>query len=144
MSDGLLLESIEGLDSPPAAGAMWELLQGEKEQVCREICSAGPVIHVNGYVLNERDACGEFTEEIDLRHRAQLENRLRKLLDAQDRLTDGLYGRCEECGEPIQEQRLAVDPATTLCVACQTANQPQRTFRTMSLTNHDHRGPSIN
>ncbi len=30
-------------------------------------------------------------------------------------LDDGTYGRCEACGEPIEEDRLATRPATRLC-----------------------------
>ena len=49
-----------------------------------------------------------------------LEERLRALNDAQDRLMDGGYGRCLECGEQINAKRLAADPALSLCLDCQT------------------------
>lgn len=120
MIDGLLLESVEGLESFPIhEGALWELLQSEKEQVCREICAAGPIIYGNGYTANERSPADECSEEIGWRNRDHLENRLRDLLDAQDRLADGCYGRCEQCGKAIDGRRLAADPVTILCLACQ-------------------------
>lgn len=34
------------------------------------------------------------------------------------RLADGVYGDCLECGEPIAEKRLALDPSTPLCIGC--------------------------
>lgn len=34
------------------------------------------------------------------------------------RLRAGSYGECEECGEPIDEERLAVLPFTPHCVDC--------------------------
>lgn len=37
---------------------------------------------------------------------------------ALQRLEDGDYGYCVTCDEPISEKRLAVDPATPLCVNC--------------------------
>ena len=34
------------------------------------------------------------------------------------RLAEGTYGECVECGEPIAEKRLALDPSTPLCIEC--------------------------
>jgi RNA polymerase-binding transcription factor DksA len=49
---------------------------------------------------------------------------LAELDDALERLEGGEYGRCEQCGEPIAAERLAVRPAATTCVAC--ASAPRR------------------
>lgn len=37
---------------------------------------------------------------------------------ALERLTAGRYGVCEECGEPIGEQRLAALPYASRCIDC--------------------------
>ncbi len=132
MSDGLFLESVEGLESAPIReGALWELLQSEKEQLCRELCAAGSIAYGNGYSADEREPADDCAEVIGWRRRDQLESRLRELLDAQDRLVDGCYGRCEECGRAIDERRLAADPATTLCFACQIVIEPEVIHHTM-------------
>ena len=34
------------------------------------------------------------------------------------RLADGRYGRCDRCGQPIGEERLAARPAAVTCVRC--------------------------
>lgn len=34
------------------------------------------------------------------------------------RITEGEYGWCAECGEPIAYRRLEIDPATHLCIGC--------------------------
>lgn len=34
------------------------------------------------------------------------------------RIAEGEYGWCDECGEPIGEPRLAVDPMAVRCIAC--------------------------
>jgi DnaK suppressor protein len=34
------------------------------------------------------------------------------------RMESGEFGECAECGEPIAERRLEVDPTALLCVAC--------------------------
>jgi DnaK suppressor protein len=38
---------------------------------------------------------------------------------ARDRKAHGAYGICEDCGKQIGEERLAVLPDATRCVACQ-------------------------
>jgi DnaK suppressor protein len=45
--------------------------------------------------------------------------RLRELEDALDRLEEGTYGICEDCGAAINLERLKVLPFTTCCVQCQ-------------------------
>lgn len=45
--------------------------------------------------------------------------RLREVEDALDRLEDGTYGTCEDCGASINLERLKVLPFTTVCVQCQ-------------------------
>ena len=38
--------------------------------------------------------------------------------DAFQKLFDGTYGTCEECGKQIPETRIKLIPAVSLCVAC--------------------------
>ena len=133
MSDWALLESVEGLEGSSSAqpGALWELLQGEKERVCGEISDSGSLAHGNGFAANERDPSDEYIEVIDWRHRDELENRLRAIIDAQDRLIDGSYGRCAECGSEIGVKRLIANPAAGLCVSCQTTSEPEFACRSI-------------
>jgi RNA polymerase-binding transcription factor DksA len=81
--------------------------------------------------VQEAEAAEENGREIEWRHRAQLETRLRQLNDAQDRLMDGVYGRCTDCGGEIDSGRLAADPASALCVNCQRSAEPEAVFYTM-------------
>lgn len=121
--DGVYLQTVEALgDSPFVAGAgeMWERLQAEKEEVEREILFEGPLLHEAVGGLQERDPSLENESELEWRHRETLEERLRALNDAQDRLMDGDYGRCLECGDQINAKRLAADPAAAFCINCQT------------------------
>lgn len=134
MSDWALLASVEGLEGRvpyTGYGALWELLQGEKEAACRELQAAGPLLHSDSTALNEREFSEEWAETIEWRHREQLERRLRDIIDAQDRLVDGLYGKCADCGIPIESMRLAADPTATLCVVCKNSLEPEVTFHTM-------------
>jgi DnaK suppressor protein len=46
-----------------------------------------------------------------------------KIQEALQRLTDGEYGICEECGEEIGIERLKARPVTTLCIACKSSQE---------------------
>ncbi len=50
-----------------------------------------------------------------------LESRRAQALHALDRLRLGLYGVCEDCGDPIGDVRLDYQPEATRCVRCQAA-----------------------
>ena len=55
-----------------------------------------------------------MAKETDRRRHQELD----QIDHALERLTDGSYGDCIECGEPIAEKRLALDPSTPLCIDC--------------------------
>lgn len=40
---------------------------------------------------------------------------------ALEKLDEGSYGTCDDCGEPIPEARLEALPASALCVGCASA-----------------------
>lgn len=44
---------------------------------------------------------------------------LREIRAALGRMSDGSYGTCVECGEPIDIARLRAQPAAVRCMACQ-------------------------
>jgi RNA polymerase-binding transcription factor DksA len=54
---------------------------------------------------------------------AHAETKLAELDEAEARLTAGVYGRCEVCGQPIGDERLAALPTTRRCVTCASARQ---------------------
>ncbi len=47
--------------------------------------------------------------------------RISMIKAALQRIADGAYGECEECGERIPAGRLSVDPTVTTCVGCASA-----------------------
>jgi RNA polymerase-binding transcription factor DksA len=134
MDDGMFLQSVEGLDNSPfiaTGGEVWECLQGQKEEVSQELLAEGPLCQNEAGGLRENEASATNGREIEWRHRAQLEARLRDINDAQDRLIDGDYGKCIDCGKQVSRRRLAVDPATSLCLDCQTIADGEQRFRTL-------------
>ena len=46
--------------------------------------------------------------------------RLQEVDESLDRIENGTYGICEECGEPIGLKRLEVRPVAKYCVPCKT------------------------
>lgn len=46
-----------------------------------------------------------------------------KIQEALQRLDDGEYGVCEECGEQIGVERLKARPVTTLCIECKSSQE---------------------
>lgn len=49
--------------------------------------------------------------------------------EALDRLEEGDYGDCEECGDLIGARRLEVRPAAALCIECQEELEEQQRRR---------------
>ena len=57
--------------------------------------------------------------EMSFATRSMLVERANKLAEALERLREGEYGTCQECGEPIAPARLRAMPEVTTCVRCQ-------------------------
>jgi len=131
MYDGTLLESVEGLGDPPVVMAsleIWQRLQDEKTEVSQCLLDEGGLVHDQVNAGPEADASDEVLRDLEWRHRAQLELRLRDIGEAQDRLIEGLYGRCTDCGAVIDCRRLAADPAVALCLTCKTIVDRKQRF----------------
>ncbi len=64
----------------------------------------------------------EATETLELEKRLALENRVRQEMatveHALDKFEKGTYGLCDNCGKPIDPERLEVLPQANLCVNC--------------------------
>jgi DnaK suppressor protein len=64
----------------------------------------------------------EATETLELEKRLTLENRIRQELaaveHALEKFEKGKYGLCENCGQPIDPERLEVRPQASLCMNC--------------------------
>ena len=65
------------------------------------------------------DATLMFEEEKFLSLRFNTDQMLRQVDRALERVAEGTYGICENCGKPIPPERLDARPYATLCVTCQ-------------------------
>ncbi|OGO07134.1 MAG: hypothetical protein A2Y92_04890 [Chloroflexi bacterium RBG_13_57_8] len=64
----------------------------------------------------------EATETMELEKRLTLENRVRQEMSdiehALEKFEKGTYGMCENCGQPIDPERLEVLPQAAYCLKC--------------------------
>ena len=65
-----------------------------------------------------------FEQEVALGLMETKADMLHEISDALDRVEQGAYGDCQECGEEIARQRLDALPFTRLCIDC--ARQTER------------------
>lgn len=79
------------------------------------------------------DPTDRATLESDRNFMLRIRDRERKLIikirEALQRIEDGTFGDCEDCGEEIGVDRLKARPVTTLCIECkrkQEANERAR------------------
>ena len=67
-----------------------------------------------------------FEQEFTLSLMQSEEGTLDLIETALERIEDGVYGQCEECGVKIPKTRLNAIPYTTLCVKC--ASQLEQSY----------------
>jgi DnaK suppressor protein len=77
---------------------------------------------MTGPVENYPDPTDRAALEADRNFELRIRDRERKLIgkikEALERIEDGTFGICEECGEDISIPRLKARPVTTLCIDC--------------------------
>ena len=50
---------------------------------------------------------------------------LKKIDEAVERIDNGTFGICEECGNRIGVKRIGARPVTTLCIECKTRQEEE-------------------
>jgi DnaK suppressor protein len=79
--------------------------------------------------LNFPDMGDQATAETDRNFILRLRDRERMLLKKIDetieRIDNGEYGICEQCGNEIEIKRLEARPVTTLCIDCKTQQEEE-------------------
>jgi RNA polymerase-binding transcription factor DksA len=93
-------------------------LLAERAEVMDELESLQARLETKGtYSLGEGDPM-IYQWELNLALRERAERHLAEIEEALEQLELGIYGRCERCGKPIEPERLAVLPHTTVCSQC--------------------------
>ncbi len=100
-------------------------LEAERDRLRSEISSAEA--ELNELLRDSGDGSGDDqadagSKTFEREHEMSVANNSRDLLmqveHALARISDGSYGTCESCGQPIGKARLQVFPRATLCVTC--------------------------
>ena len=63
-------------------------------------------------------ASSEYLQSFTFRLRGREKMFLDKIGKALERIQEGTFGQCDECGEEISIKRLEARPETTLCIRC--------------------------
>lgn len=106
-----------------------EKLETEKKSILKELesfASKDPNLKHNwdtkypnreeGDKEEEADEVQEYDNKLSLEY--SLELKLKDVDLALERIKDGTYGTCENCGEKIEEERLKAVPEAKLCMKC--------------------------
>lgn len=102
-------------------------LESMKEDVLDELRAADPFAHAeaiaeSGEVHSHADDAEAMRlEELRLAEIEIDRRRLREIERALQRVAEGSYGICVDCGEEIPYQRLLVRPTALRCASCQVA-----------------------
>jgi DnaK suppressor protein len=65
----------------------------------------------------------EADRNFELRIRDREHKLIKKIKNALDRIENGTFGVCEQCGEDISTKRLEARPVTTQCIDCKTKEE---------------------
>ena len=68
-------------------------------------------------------AANAYTKELLVSMSANDRQLLESIDGALERIEEGKYGKCVNCGQPIQEKRLEAVPWARLCLRCQDLNE---------------------
>lgn len=92
------------------------------------------------------DEVDQATTDVEQSMRMRLCNRemlyLKKIDEALQRIEEGTFGLCDDCGESIEIRRLEARPTATYCVSCKE-DQERREVLTASGRQHKSLGEAF-
>ena len=74
-------------------------------------------------------ATAETDRNFMLRLRGREQRLLKKIDEAIDRIDNGIFGICDDCGNEIAIKRLEARPVTTMCIECKTLQEEEERLR---------------
>ena len=104
-----------------------ELLEGVKETSIN-------TTDINDKIIDKTDqASNESDRSLLLRIKDRESKLIVKIKVALDRLEEGTFGICEECGKEIPEKRLMARPVASLCIECKRKQEFAEKVREVGL-----------
>jgi len=75
-------------------------------------------------ILDDVDmSCTELEQSMRMRLRNREALFLKKINESLDRIAQGHFGDCEDCGDEIEIKRLEARPTATLCATCKEEHE---------------------
>ena len=119
------------MNLPTSLQTVRQLLEQRAKQLEQEIAAAQ--VRGNDDQNDVTDRKDEANESfLALIGNAEVERdlaELREITLARERIADGSYGRCADCGADINPHRLLAQPAATRCTHCQAEAERRSTLR---------------
>lgn len=115
-------KKISGIDKKTLA-RLKKILLKEREEIVgevRQIYESSKEMGQNGIQDIGDEAANTYSKQILLSLNENERMRLQEVDESLDRIANGTYGICEECGGPIGLKRLEVRPVAKYCVPCKT------------------------
>jgi DnaK suppressor protein len=81
--------------------------------------------HTDNYPDPTDRASAESDRSFELRIRDRERKLLNKIKEAIERIDNGSYGICDDCGDDIAKERLDARPVTTFCIDCKTRQEQE-------------------
>ena len=106
-----------------------KILLKEREQILgevKQIHESSKEMGQDGIQDIADEAANIYNKQILLSLSENERTRLQEVDEALDRIANGTYGICEECGEPIGLKRLDVRPVAKYCVPCLTSLEKKK------------------
>jgi len=98
-------------------------IQAEVQGKMRDVRAAGEVGKANDVFDAVESSEADIQEDIEFALIQMKSETLNKINDALDRLEQGDYGYCFDCGEEIAEKRLRALPFAVRCKDCEEARE---------------------
>ena len=97
------------------------------DEISARIVPNSPVTFENGDLVDQ--AGDDRDRELSLLLTDREKEKLRAVDEALEKLKDGTYGICEDCGNPITPKRLKAIPLAKLCFSCQTEQEKETSLQ---------------
>jgi DnaK suppressor protein len=96
-------------------------LESERRRLLDELAETVQAPGPMTYGSQAAAASHVFEQQRDLALRDRATQQLALVEAALQRLDDGTFGTCRECGQAIAEERMEALPWAALCISCQRA-----------------------
>ena len=105
------------------------MLEERRQEIQQKLKSLRETIPVEAGAVRdaEEQSVDDFVQEVDFALMQMKSETLARIDEAVQRLEDGTYGNCTECGSEIAEARLTALPFAALCRDCQEHEESGRT-----------------